>query len=314
MIDHSILVTLDWFQKWPQSISVTCTFLLMVGVCTIDYVTGPDFSFSLFYLLPILLATFSHGRRFGLLTCLVAAAAWMRVEHLTLETPLPFGLLLWNSGIRLGFFLIVVLVTSAFTRALERERTHARTDFLTGTANQQGFMERAEIEMRNAHGDRLPVSIAYLDCDNFKAVNDTLGHAVGSLLLQKIGQTMLRHCRASDVVARMGGDEFVLLFPRTTQEQAKKAMDHLHEELMALMKENNWPVTFSVGVVTYHCPFESLEQIVLEHIIKAADNLMYEVKNAGKNSVLYREVKESEGSLLEKLKDRQSPPLAEKHS
>jgi len=121
-----------------------------------------------------------------------------------------------------------------------------------------------------------------MDIDNFKALNDTQGHSAGDSLLQLTVKAIQDHVRAADVVARIGGDEFMLLFPETGFETAQTALDKIRGRLATVVEEHKWPVTFSFGMITFHEPPHSVD-----HLIKLADNLMYKGKNTGKNMILH---------------------------
>ena len=97
-------------------------------------------------------------------------------------------------------------------------------------------------------------TIVYFDLDNFKSVNDRFGHQVGNELLQLVVRTLQRNVRVTDTVTRMGGDEFVIFMPETDQHQAKPAVQKLRRLLLEAMQTRNWPVTFSIGVYTFHKP------------------------------------------------------------
>jgi diguanylate cyclase (GGDEF)-like protein len=99
--------------------------------------------------------------------------------------------------------------------AMEREKEAARTDSLTGAMNSRAFGELATAELHRARRYERPFTIAYVDIDDFKAVNDRFGHSSGDTLLRLVAETMKHNSRAVDVIARVGGDEFVILFPET---------------------------------------------------------------------------------------------------
>jgi diguanylate cyclase (GGDEF)-like protein len=162
---------------------------------------------------------------------------------------------------------------------LEIERTYARIDYLTGITNSRAFKEMAKNEINRCARFGRPLTIAYIDIDNFKQVNDTLGHSHGDDLLQLVAKTIRDNTRSMDVVSRVGGDEFAILFPETNDENAKTAVNKLRNKLLYVIKNNNWPETFSFGVVRCYQPCD------LDELIKKADNLMYSVKGSGKNRV-----------------------------
>ena len=164
--------------------------------------------------------------------------------------------------------------------ALAAERKLARVDPLTGLANRRAFYEGAELERKRCLRHSRPLSVAYVDLDNFKQVNDQMGHDVGDELLVQIGSILQNRLRAEDMAARMGGDEFAILLPENNYETACIAVQKAHRMLTDMAKNNRWPVTFSIGMVTFAHPHGSVEDM-----LRVADDLMYTVKRNGKNSV-----------------------------
>ena len=260
-------------------LSVGLALVLLVG--WLDYVTGREVSLGPLYLGPILLVTWFVTTWLGELTIVLSGGVLVSA-HLAALTPgesvFP---ILWNVAMDCGMFLVVVVVLSRLKKAWEREKIHARTDDLTGVANARAFFEIAAVELTRARRYQRPVTIAYLDLDNFKQVNDRFGHEVGDDLLQVVARTLREGSRASDAVARMGGDEFVVLFPETGPGPAREALSRLREALLRKMKERDWPVTFSIGAVTV-----MRDSPDLNGIISMADSLMYEVKGQGKDGLL----------------------------
>ena len=123
-------------------------------------------------------------------------------------------------------------------------------------------------------------SWAYIDCDNFKVVNDKFGHHVGDELLRVISKTMLRKLRSSDLPGRLGGDEFAVMLPETNAEACRMVIEMLQQRLLHEMKAHNWPVTFSIGIATFLRMPASIEDM-----IRQADKLMYAVKNSSKGAI-----------------------------
>jgi diguanylate cyclase (GGDEF)-like protein len=189
---------------------------------------------------------------------------------------------IWNSAMRLGFFLMAAFSLSTIKTLLEREQTFARIDSLTGLANCRALKEVVELEINRSVRFRRPFTMAYIDVDNFKQVNDTLGHGRGDSLLQSVAKTIKENTRSIDIVSRLGGDEFAIFLPETNEENARTAINKVQKELLYVVKKNNWPVTFSIGAVT------SYKSCSLDELINEADNLMYSVKESGKNGVEYK--------------------------
>ncbi len=165
--------------------------------------------------------------------------------------------------------------------ALEAEKSMSRIDFLTNIPNRRTFYEAVESEAHRSRRYRRPMTLAYIDIDNFKSVNDICGHAAGDDLLKLVATTIQSAIRRTDTVARLGGDEFVLLLPETSSEAAAIVVAKLQPLLQEEARRHSWPVSFSVGVVTFMTPLESVD-----HMIKRADELMYEVKRSGKSAVV----------------------------
>ncbi|PYX91204.1 MAG: hypothetical protein DMG67_10825 [Acidobacteria bacterium] len=163
---------------------------------------------------------------------------------------------------------------------LEAEKKLARSDVLTDLANRRAFYERAEQERKRAGRYGRPLSLAYIDLDNFKQVNDTRGHDAGDQVLSSVATVLKNNLRAEDLAARLGGDEFALLLPEAGDAAAAFVIHKLHRLLTAAMQERNFPVTFSMGLVTYDEVPQNIEEMV-----QKADDLMYEVKRQGKNAI-----------------------------
>jgi len=164
--------------------------------------------------------------------------------------------------------------------SLQKERDLARQDPLTGLANRRAFLETAEDEKERSRRYHHCFNIAYIDLDGFKKVNDTLGHAVGDAVLRQVAKTLRANLRSTDAVARLGGDEFAILLVETDAASAEKVLRKLHSLLRTAMKANGWNVDFSIGLASYLCPPESID-----NIIRTADGLMYSVKARGKGNL-----------------------------
>ncbi|NJD55611.1 MAG: GGDEF domain-containing protein [Nitrospirae bacterium] len=187
----------------------------------------------------------------------------------------------WNSAMRLGFFLIITFLIIKIRKLLEYEQATSRTDFLTGASNSRSFYESLKVEAGRSARSGRPYSVAYIDVDNFKTVNDTRGHSIGDELLLAVSSTVRQTTRSQDIVARLGGDEFAVLLPETSGAQVRPAADKIREQLLGLARQHQWPVTFSIGVVTCNGLCDP------DEIVRQADYLMCEVKRTGKNSIAY---------------------------
>jgi diguanylate cyclase (GGDEF)-like protein len=127
-----------------------------------------------------------------------------------------------------------------------------------------------------------PFTLAYLDIDDFKSVNDRFGHSVGDRVLRLIADSLKRSRRKTDLIARAGGDEFVVLLPETGADTAKIVVSKAIKCIIDEAENTRWLITISVGVVTFvHAPPSA------DSALDIADKVMYEVKSHGKNNVIY---------------------------
>lgn len=254
--------------------------LFVVGI--IDLLTGDELSFSLFYMIPITWVTWYGGRRAGLFNAFLGALIWGYINKANGITYSSQLIPVWNAMIRLGFFVFNVILLDRLWRALDAERRLATTDALTGAANRREFSNRLEQELARAARQRSSLTLAYMDLDRFKEVNDKQGHQVGDEVLRVVVQTLTQRLRKTDLIARLGGDEFAILLIDADPEQAHALLEELRQRLLSAMREHGWPVTFSVGAVC--CPKGELEAGELLH---RADDLMYQVKHHHKDALRF---------------------------
>ena len=179
---------------------------------------------------------------------------------------------------------------ASFDMALQTARMKAmsQTDALTGGFNRHHIETMLETELARAARFGRPLSVLMFDLDNFKIVNDTLGHGAGDEVLQAIHEVASAELREIDTLARFGGDEFLILLPETDERFARRIANRLHNrvgwELPARFGRENLPgqVSLSVGVLT----LEPGHHLPVSGILARVDELLYEAKNAGKNQVV----------------------------
>jgi len=259
-------------------------FVLFIAIVATDYLTPYELNLTPFYLFVVLLVTWNSGWQWGLgfsVLCIVAEGS----TDLLTGHPYPEQIYFYiDNANRLVIYLVAWGLISQLKIQHEREKDSARRDYLTGLLNQKGFYEAFSVEIARHRRENSPMSVAFLDCDNFKEVNDGRGHNEGDRLLTNLAQTMRANLRKTDVIGRLGGDEVAIVLSKTDKDHAAHVIDKLRRELNAAMAEHGWPVTFSIGVGIFASVPQSEDEI-----ISFTDKLMYRVKSSGKNNVLTEE-------------------------
>jgi len=170
-------------------------------------------------------------------------------------------------------------------QALEQIRQLATHDDLTGLLNRRAMLDRMQLEQRRSLRSGSPLLIAQLDIDHFKAVNDTHGHAAGDLVLQSFADTVRRNVRDTDVLARWGGEEFVLLLCDTPAADAVALMERLRQAVQAMqvpVPQGDGPITVTVSIgLARHTPADPLAGT-----LERADQALYAAKAGGRNRVV----------------------------
>jgi hypothetical protein len=166
-------------------------------------------------------------------------------------------------------------------KRLELELTkQAHLDYLTGLSNRRHFMLQGEIELSRAIRYNTPLSLLMLDIDFFKNVNDTYGHQVGDTVLQVLGKICLDTLRQVDIAGRLGGEEFAVILPETTIEEAIEVAERLREVVAKVEMTVPLYLTVSIGVTTLKNKDTSIDML-----LNQADKALYEAKEAGRNKV-----------------------------
>jgi diguanylate cyclase (GGDEF)-like protein len=274
---------MEYLSNLPKSLLISVGFVMVPLVGILNYIAGPQLSLTIFYMIPIALVTWFTERWFGFIFSILSALAWL-VADLTSgaaysSSDIPY----WNGLSRMGSLFILTFILSTLKNSLKQEKEYSRIDFLTGIRNRRDFIELVNIEINRARRYEHPFTMACIDLDNFKAVNDCFGHTTGDILLRLVAQTIQGNIRVTDTVARLGGDEFAILMPETGRNVAEVILQKVQKINLDIMQKHRWPITLSIGVVTFMSPPSTVDET-----LRISDQLMYTAKNKGKNSIQYQ--------------------------
>lgn len=221
-----------------------------------DAAAGPTVSLASFFFVPVAVVSwFAGSARGGALAVLAAAAVAAKAAG---QEP---AVVVLSSG----FHAAAGVALAALVSGLNRAFSDTRTDAVTGLASEDVFKEVLGLELRRSRRYHRPFTVVGLDVDGFRAVNERFGHSVGDALLRSVASLLRRSVRATDLVCRLGDDDFVVLLPETGNEAAGGALRKIAGVLEAAAAKTPWAATFSLGAVTFAEAPETA-QAVLERV------------------------------------------------
>ena len=258
---------------------------LLIPLCTlaiIDWFTGYELTFETLYLIPLAVATLSYGWKFAsLLTVLLSGFGLL--QGLTQGYPFSRPFFFYYSEFsKLLSYAAFVLLLEMLRQAIHFQSLMSERDSLTGLFNRRALNKALDTELARLRRLRGALGVLFIDCDNFKAINDSDGHAVGDEVLKAISHTLAANLRGIDSVARFGGDEFVVLLPDSDRRSILRVAEKLHGLLLEAMARREWPVTFSIGVLA----ILEAGTTDAETALQDADRAMYAAKKDGKNRIV----------------------------
>jgi diguanylate cyclase (GGDEF)-like protein len=153
------------------------------------------------------------------------------------------------------------------------------TDFLTGAFNKRFITSCLEEELEASHNKQKKLTVAMIDIDNFKSINDTYGHLYGDYVLERIARTIMNNLKKTDIVGRCGGDEFLIILRDTSREEGYDIMERIRQKILDIKWENDLVVTISGGV-------KEVESDELTSLLNKVDQLLYKAKHKSKNLIV----------------------------
>lgn len=270
---------LIYFESLPRPLAWLVLVMVTVLIGIVDYASGIEASVAPLYLVPVLVSAWSLGQGPGLAFSFIESLTLVFSNWLAGQAYSSAWMLVWNIVLRGTAYVIVASLAATFRRQVRQAEQLALTDFLTGAWNRRAFYQSVAKEIARLERCGGPFSLAYIDLDDFKIINDRFGHEKGDKVLRTLVDVCNANLRGSDLVGRLGGDEFVLLLAETDATMLRKMLPRLVDKIKSGLGNR---VSLSVGAVTCTRSPEDVEAI-----IRHADDLMYEVKHATKNDIRY---------------------------
>ena len=277
IIDKLMLITA---QKTPlQHAFLTISWIVILfAIGYLDWII-PGISFMILYVLLVIIVSLLLGQVDGIASAVSGAlfnylANWKTITEANQYLKI-LGFILSSLMLIIIEFIVIQL-----KKLLDREKILSRLDFLTGSFNVRYFREILDKEIRRSSRTGRPFSLAYIDFDDFKFLNDYYGHLAGDELLKSAITIFKNDLRQNDCIGRVGGDEFVILLIETGREALKSIIKRLIKNFQEEMTRRNYKITLSIGYVAFLKMPASVDEA-----LKIADEVMYKAKNGGKNKV-----------------------------
>jgi len=261
---------------WTDLVAVSCTALADSNA------TSPAY---LVYVVIIL----GNGMRYGMRSFAEAIGGSFLLAMLVLAIRLNDYLAKMSVATIFFIMFIAIIILYAYSLMLNVDRARRQleqasaNDMLTGLLNRRGFYQQAETLIARAAKDKHNVAILFTDLDGFKGINDKHGHHVGDRVLQQIAGCINGCIRSTDVAARFGGDEFVIVLPDTGAEEAEQVAQRLQGRVNALSGEGDVPLSISIGMGVYPADGDDLDKV-----LQRVDSAMYRGKSASGGGSIQR--------------------------
>lgn len=267
------------YSQYRHGLAIAAGTLLLLALFGVHWSLHFTDGLRILYVLPVWLATRLGGRWAG--AALVGLTTILgpfidEMGNAYQVDNIPASVILWAVPLA-----IVMLVIARVEEGLWSWRRRAMYDPLTGLLNRAALKDFAEDALTRATYTQEPLVVVLIDCDDFKMVNDRHGHQAGDRVLQILAKVLENETRESDLVARTGGDEFVVIFPNTTEEEARRVMGRVERMFDSRMIDAGYATSLSVGLA--RLPLDDDPSV--EDLMKRADEDMYRRKGDKKRRV-----------------------------
>lgn len=267
----------ELLHRTPHRRVVVGAVLAIVLIGILSSAAPLGLNLDMLVVVPVALAAAIAGLATGVSLAAFAALTLAVLEFVLADVSIGVGL--GNLGLRLLGLLTVALVVHTMLELLRYAAVLSWTDELTGLPNRRAWCNRAELELARARRNPSPITVAYLDVDGFKGINDRFGHDLGDQVLRELAILLRDRLRETDMAARLGGDEFVLLLPDTGRADAIAFLRSLKAAFHARVNGAQVPFTVSIGAATFRQPPSSVSAL-----LTLSDELMYRAKQRGQGA------------------------------
>ncbi len=234
---------------------------LLVGF--LDFATGTEIHFLIFYLVPIALASWYVNRNTGIYLSVMCSLVWVVADSLDGRGYSSSWIAGWNFLMRTGAFIIFSLSLSQLRAKFDALSELARRDFLTGLPNGRAFYELTAGEMERAFGLE-PLTLAFIDLAGFKWINHRLGYATGDQMICTIAHAIRQHVPRPDLVGRIGGTSFAVLLPKIGSDGANSILEQVHSVLKEERRKYAQPITFFISAIACTKAPQSIAELMHE--------------------------------------------------
>lgn len=264
----------------PSNIAFGLSVVMMLGIFFADFFTNEDIQLHILYVFPIALVVMHHDSPILIVISMIFAVIFMSVTL----THYGFSTLSILINVVIGIAAYCAMIYFSYSARVNflKATNSATVDPLTEVLNRRGLEPILGLEVARWKRYGEVFSLAMLDLDGFKELNDQKGHRAGDQALKLFAEILRGNIRESDTVARIGGDEFVLLMPHASSAETSILCEKLCRDVETQMKALGFNVTVSIGCKT----FDSASRTVSD-VLNEADKVMYAAKKGGKNCVVY---------------------------
>lgn len=249
-----------------KPIAIIGGLILTAGVFFLDYTTSVKTSILAAYLVPVVFSTWLGGAAIGLFFTVACAAVWYVAQYTDDSQSLEGLDLIQNAAMRLAVFWIVHALVVRILRLRDSSLDTTRYDAVTGLPNRAAFFYRATVTLGQRRSSTQPMSFVMVDILDLHALNAQHGQQRGDLVISLTGHAIRATKRPEDVIARTGGDEFVLLMPATSVDESAKMLELLRARLVEVQQLAGCPVRFTI----VHCQL-TRPPLALEEMLNFAE-------------------------------------------